>query len=394
MQLAPTPEQVALQEELRGYFQELMTPELVEEIQGSTEGGGPLYRHALQKMGKDGWLGIGWPKQYGGQGRSPIEQYIFSNEVQRAGFPLPFLTLGTVGPTIMQFGSEEQKRRFLPAILRGEIHFAIGYSEPDAGTDLASLKTKAERDPASGEWVINGQKTFTSLADHADYIWQAARTDPDAPKHAGISMFLVPTDAPGFKVSPIWTLGGIRTNATFYEDIRVPEENLVGGLNNGWTMIVNQLNHERVSLLAPGPFERVFNETLRWARSTKLPDGRRVIDQPHVQLNLARTEAHLEVLRLMGWKQAWALTRGNLHPAAASAVKVFGSEFFVEGYRWLMEIVGPAATLRRGSPGAVVRGQLERMYRTASILTFGGGANEIKRDIIAAAGLAMPRERR
>jgi alkylation response protein AidB-like acyl-CoA dehydrogenase len=393
MRFAYTLEQEALRDELRAYFNELMSPELIVEIEGAAEGGGgPLYSEALKKMGQDGWLGIGWPKEYGGQGRTPIEQYIFSNEVQRAGFPLPFLTLGTVGPTLMQFGTEAQKQKFLPPILRGELHFAIGYSEPNAGTDLASLVTKAERD--GDEWVINGQKTFTSLADFADYIWLAARTAPDAPKHAGISMFLVPTSAPGYKITPIWTLGGVRTNATFYEDVRLPAENLVGGENNGWAMIVNQLNHERVSILAPGPFERLFAEVVRWARETKLADGRRVIDQPHVQMNLARVEAHLEVLKLLGVKQAWSMTRGKLHPADASAVKVFGSEFLVDGYRWLLEIFGQVGILKRGSPGAVIKGLAERMYRTASILTFGGGTNEIQRDIISAAGLQMPRERR
>jgi len=392
VRIAYTPEQELLRSELGAYFDELMTPELLAEIEGSGEGGGPLYRQALRKMGSDGWLGIGWPKEYGGQGRSPIEQYIFSNEVQSAGFPIPFLTLGTVGPTLMHFGSDELKSEFLPRILRGECQFCIGYSEPNAGTDLASLTTKAVRD---GEgWVINGQKVFTSLADYADYVWLAARTDPDAPKHRGISMFIVPTSAPGFKISPIWTLGGVRTNATFYENVRVPDSYLVGGENNGWSMITTQLNHERVSLMSPGPFARTFDEILRWAKETKLADGRRVIDRPFVQLNLARIRAHLEALKLMTLKQAWALTQGQLHPADASTVKVFGSEFMVDGYRWLLEVIGQAGYLKRGSPGAVLRGRIERMYRAASILTFGGGTNEVQRDIIAAAGLQMPRERR
>ena len=392
MRIAYSAEQEKLRDELRAYFDELMTPELVLEIESSGEGGGPLYRQVLKKMGTDGWLGIGWPKEYGGQGRTPIEQYVFSNEVQRAGFPLPFLTLGTVGPTLMHFGGDELKQEFLPRILRGEVHFAIGYSEPNAGTDLASLTTKAVRD--GDEWVINGQKVWTSLADYADYIWLAARTDPDAPKHRGISMFIVPTTAPGFKCSPIWTLGSLRTNATFYENVRVPSSYLVGEENNGWSMITTQLNHERVSLMSSGPFSRLFEEALRWTKETKLADGRRVIDRPFVQLNLAKVKAHLEVLRLMSWKQAWALTQGQLQPADASTVKIFGSEFFVEAYRWLLEVIGQAGYLKRGSTGAVLRGRLERMYRTASILTFGGGANEIQRDIIAAAGLQMPRERR
>ena len=382
-----TPEQKAFRDELRGYFAEMMTPELFEEIRGS-EGGGPLYTQALRQMGRDKLLGISWPKEYGGQDRGPIEQFIFSDEVQRAGFPLPFLTLNTVGPTLMRYATEEQKREFLPRVLRGELQFAIGYSEPEAGTDLASLRTRAVRD--GDEWVIDGQKTFTSLAGFADYIWLAARTDPDAPKHRGISMFLVPTSSPGFKLTPIETMGGVRTNSTFYESVRVPADHLVGGENNGWSLITGQLNHERVSLMNVGPVQRLLDEVRQWTQDTKLADGRRVIDQPWVQSNLARVHAKLEALKLMAWKQAWALQHGNLHPADASAVKVFGSEFYIEGYRALLEVMGIRGTIKTGSPGAVVHGRIEMMYRNALILTFGGGTNEVQRDIVAMAGLGMP----
>ena len=231
---------------------------------------------------------------------------------------------------------------------------------------------------------------FTSLADYADYIWVAARTDPEAPKHRGISILVVPTDAPGFKWTPIHTVSAARTTATYYEDVRVPVSNRIGPENQGWSLIVSQLNHERVSLFNAGPIQRTFEEVCEWARETKLADGRRVIDQPWVQHNLAKFQAHLEVLKLMNWKQAWALTQGNLHPADASAVKVYGSEFNVEGYKLLMEVVGEAGCVKEGSPRAVVRGLLELMYRTSLILTFGGGTNEVQRDIIAMAGLGMP----
>jgi alkylation response protein AidB-like acyl-CoA dehydrogenase len=380
-------EQKALREQLRDYFAELISDEVREELRGS-EGGGPEYTRVLRQLGQDAWLGIGWPEEYGGKNRTPIEQYIFAEEIQRAGFPLPFLSINTVGPTIMQFGSDEQKQRFLPPILRGELQFAIGYSEPDAGTDLASLKTTAVRD--GDEYVINGSKVFTSLADFADYVWVAVRTDPEAPKHRGISILVVPTDAPGFKWTPIETVAGVRTTSTYYEDVRVPVSNRIGAENRGWSLIVSQLNHERVSLFNAGPIQRIFEEVCDWAREARLVDERRVIDQPWVQLNLARFQAHLEVLKLMNWKQAWALTQGNLHPAEASAVKVYGSEFNVEGYKLLMEVVGESGCIVEGSPRAVVGGLLERMYRTSLILTFGGGTNEIQRDIIAMAGLGMP----
>jgi len=383
-----TDDQKSLRDELRAYFADLMTPELEDEVSVG-EGGGPLFRQAMRKLGSDGWLGIGWPEQYGGQGRSPIEQYLFAEEAQRAGFPLPFLTINTVGPTIQQFGSDGQKAEFLPRILRGECLFAIGYSEPDAGTDLASLKTKAVRD--GDDWVINGQKLWTSLADFADYVWLAARTDPEAEKHAGISIFIVDTKSPGFSHTPIRTIGSIRTNATYYDNVRVPASHLVAGEGKGWTLIVNQLNHERVSLMSTGPLERVFLQTVDWARATRLDDGRRVIDEPWVQHNLARVEAKLEILKLLNWRQAWNMTRGALDYAEASTVKVYGSEFYIEGYQLLLEVVGQAGYVRRGSRGDVLKGRLERMYRSMLILTFGGGTNEIQRDIIAVAGLGMPR---
>jgi hypothetical protein len=389
-----TPEQHALRAELREYFNRMMTSELQAEVASGvgSEGGGPLFRKALRQMGADGWLGIGWPKEYGGRGRSPVEQFIFSDEVQRAGFPLPFLTINSVGPTIMELGTDAQKREFLPRILRGECLFAIGYSEPSAGTDLASLRTRAVRD--GDEYVINGNKVFTSLADHSDYIWLAARTDPNAKKHKGISIFIVDTTLPGYKCMPIYTVSGVRTNATFYEDVRVPAAALVGRENEGWWLITSQLNRERIALSAIGPLERTLEDVQRWTQETRLADGRRVIDQPWVQLKLARLRAKWEVLKLLNWRQAWCMTAGTLNFGEASAVKVYASEFYVEAYRDLLEIIGPAGYLKRNSPGAVLGGRLEFFYRAALIFTFGGGTNEVQRDIIAMAGLQMPRSLR
>jgi len=387
MYLDFTPEQRAFQAELREYFSKLVDEQAVKEMRGS-EGGGPTYNRILKQMGADGVLGVGWPKEYGGQGRGPVDQYIFSEEVQRSGFPLPFLTLNTVGPTLMKYGNEKQRKFFLPRILKGECQFAIGYSEADAGTDLASLKTRAVRD--GDEYVINGAKMWTSLANFADYIWLAARTNTEVKKHAGISIFLVPTDAPGYSITPIKTIGGVQTNATYFENVRVPAENLIGGENNGWGLITGQLNHERVSLMNIAPLEVLLDDTRRWAQETKLADGRRVIDQPWAQTNLARVHAKLRVLKLMNWKMAWQLQHTDLKMADASAVKVFGSEFFVEAYRALMEIFGPLGTLQGDSPGAILAGRVESMYRNTLILTFGGGTNEVQRDIIAMAGLGLP----
>jgi len=385
MYLAYSAEQEALRQELRGYFADLMTPAVEAEV-AEGETGGPACLEAVRKMGRDGWLGIGWPTEYGGQGRTDVEQFIFINEAWRAGAPIPFLSINTVGKTIMEYGSEAQKQFFLPRILAGELHFSIGYTEPNAGTDLASLTTKAVKD--GDEWVITGQKTFTSLASYADYVWLAARTDPEASKHRGISIFLVPTTDPGFSMSKIATMVNACTYNTFYDDVRVGDDAIVYGLNRGWDLIINQLNYERVSLGPPGTVERVYDDVRRWTQDTKLPDGRRVVDQEWVQLNLARVHAKLEFVKLINWKVAAA---GSANPADASATKVFATEFYTEAYRLLMEVLGPNAYLSRGSGAAVLAGRLERAFQGCLILTFGGGVNEVQRDLIALFGAGLPR---
>ena len=387
MELDFTTEQKKFRDDLRTYFKEMMSEALVGELRSDGEGGGPLFRAAMKQMGKDGILGVGWPKEFGGQGRTPMEQFIFADEVQSAGFPLPFLTLNTVGPTIMHYGTDEQKAEILPKVLAGEIFFAIGYSEPGAGTDLASLTTSARRD--GDEWVINGQKMWTSLAGYSDFIWLAARTDPDMPKHRGLSMFLVPTTAEGYSRQKIMTVGGVTTNATFYDGVRVPADSLIGGENNGWSLITGQLNHERISLTSVGPIRRTLRDVVEWARETTV-DGERVIDKGWVRQNLARVYAKVQVVRLMNWKQAWAAQEGQPHPAAASAVKVFGSELNIEAYRALMEITNARGNIGRDDPGSVLQGRIESAYRNGLILTFGGGTNEVQRDIIAMAGMGLP----
>ena len=385
MDIAYTEEQEALRDRMRAYFAELMTDEVIEECaQGET--GGPACLAAVRKMGADGLLGLGWPVEYGGQGATPVEQYIFINESWRAGAPTPFLSINTVGITIQQFGSDAQKKFFLPKILAGELHFSIGYTEPGSGTDLASLTTKAVKD--GDEWVINGQKVFTSLASYADYIWLAVRTDPAAPKHRGITIFAVPTTDPGYSYQKISTMVNASTFQTFYDNVRVPDSAIIGELNHGWDLIVNQLNYERVSLAPPGSVERVYTQTLDWARTERLADGRRVIDQPWVQTNLARVQAGIEALTLMNWKAASA---AKIDPALCSAIKVYGTEFFVEAYRMLLEVVGPRGAQSRESPFAELQGALERAAQGTLILTFGGGVNEVQRDLISLFGLGMPR---
>jgi 3-oxocholest-4-en-26-oyl-CoA dehydrogenase alpha subunit len=390
MHIDLTDEQRRLKRQLRAYFADLMTVELHDELH-ATEGGGPLYHAAMHQMAADGWLGLGWPVEVGGKGRPPIEEFLFFNEVQRAGFPIPLLTLNTVAPALIHFGSDAQKSFYLSRILEGKCHFSIGYTEPESGTDLASLRTSAVRD--GDHYVVNGQKIWNSLADHADYLWLACRTDPEAAPHKGISILIVPMDAPGVQRTPMAALGDNNVHAVYLEDVRVPVENLVGREHAGWKLITTQLNHERVALMSVGPLERLLGETTEFAASTACGEGR-LIDLPWVCTCLARVRAGVDALRLLNWKQAWAMGRGSVAPADASVLKVFGSELYVSAYRDLLQVLGEAGTLQRGSAGAALQGQVERYYRATLVLTFGGGTNEVQRDIIAMTALRMPRGRR
>jgi 3-oxocholest-4-en-26-oyl-CoA dehydrogenase alpha subunit len=391
MDLSYTPEQERLRQQLREYFAGLMTPEVRAALATADGeyGNGEAYRRVVRQLGRDGWLARSWPPQYGGRGASVLDQLIFTDEAAVAGVPVPFLTINTVGPTIMRFGTAEQKAHYLPRIAAGEIHFSIGYSEPEAGTDLAALRTRAVRD--GDGYVIDGQKMWTSLIQYADYVWLACRTDPEAPRHRGLSILIVPTSAAGFSWTPVRTVAGPTTSATYYSGVRVPLSALVGEENQGWPLITNQLNHERVALTSAAPVQSALRAVCDWARATKLAGGQRVIDAEWVQLNLARVHAKAEFLKLLNWQiAAEAASPG---PAAASATKVFGTEFAIEAYRLLMEVLGANAQVRDG-PGAVLSGKIERMHRAALILTFGGGTNEVQRDIIAATALGLPVARR
>jgi alkylation response protein AidB-like acyl-CoA dehydrogenase len=389
MYLEESPEQQQLRVELRAYYADLLTDEV---RAGLVEGGegGKAWEHCIRQVGKDGWLGIGWPTEFGGQGRPATDQFIYFDETRRAGAPFPFVTITTVGPTLMRYGTEEQKSFFLPKILAGELTFAIGYTEPEAGTDLAALRTRAVRD--GDEYVINGAKVFTSGGDQRGYVWLAVRTDPDVPKHKGISILCVPTTSPGFSWSIINTVGGLTTTATFYEDVRVPVVNRVGDENQGWQMITTQLNHERVGLAAwSGLSISIYEDVVAWAARQTTDDGRTLIEQPWVQMDLAKCHAELEAMWLLNWRMAVHVANDELTGAESSSIKVFGTERTIEVYRLLLGIVGAAGYLQPGSPGALLRGRLEASGRQAQINTFGGGVNEVQREIVATAGLGMKR---
>jgi alkylation response protein AidB-like acyl-CoA dehydrogenase len=379
-----TEAQLALRDELRGYFGGLIAP--ADRLAMRTDRHGQVYREIVRRMGRDGWLGVGWPVEYGGRGFGAVEQQIFVSEAARADVPLPAVTLQTVGPTLRAFGTAEQKDLFLRRILAGEVHFAIGYTEPGAGTDLAALTTRAVRDGDS--YVVNGQKIFTTGAHEADYIWLAVRTDPDAPRHKGVSILIVDTADPGFSWTPIITSDGAHhVNVTYYTDVRVPVSMRVGAENEGWRLVTTQLNHERVMLGPAGRLGALHDRVLHWAQAHTGPDGRPIAGQPDVRRVLGRVRAVLRVNELLNWQVAVADT---VHIADASATKVFASERLQRLGQQLAEVVG-----RHGDPAEESTAELLRWLDVQGkrnlALTFGGGVNEIQRELIATAGLGLPR---
>ncbi|WP_043624488.1 acyl-CoA dehydrogenase family protein [Nonomuraea candida] len=376
-----TPEQRRLRDELREYFGSCLSA--ADRAKIAEDPFGEAYMEHCRRLGRDGKLGLGWPKEYGGGGYGPLEQQIFANEIARAGVPYPIITVQTVGPTLMQYGTEEQKKAFLPRILAGECHFAIGYSEPEAGTDLASLRTTAVLD--GDHYVVNGQKIFTSGAHYAQHIWLAARTNPEARKHKGITMMIVDTDDPGFSWTPIVTMDGRHhTNATYYSDVRVPVNRVVGEVDRGWDLIVNQLNHERVTLGPAGNLGQTYDRFHAWATRTGLDA------EPDVRRALARVWAAFRTNELLNWQVAANMDLGWLGAPDASATKIYGSERMQEAGR----IVGDVLA-RYGDPSdpetAEFVERLDHGVKGAVVLTFGGGVNEVQRELIAMLGLNLPR---
>jgi 3-oxo-4-pregnene-20-carboxyl-CoA dehydrogenase beta subunit len=374
-----TEEQHALRERLRAYLAGLLSPAqraiLLRERHGSA------YRDVVARLGADGWLGLGFPTEYGGGGLGPVEQQIFVNEAARADIPLPAVTLQTVAPTLLAHGSPAQRDLFLPRILAGQVHFAIGYTEPEAGTDLAALRTRAVRD--GDEYVVNGQKTFTTGAHDADYLWLACRTDPDAARHRGLSILIVDTADPGYSWTPIITCDGAHhVNSVYLSDVRVPVSMRVGAENGGWRLLTTQLNHERVMLGPAGRLGALHDRVRAWASATPA-----LLDRPDVRRALARTHACLRVNELLNWQVAGTDPPGA---ADASATKVFASERLLRLAQELEEVVG-----RHGDPAdpatADLMTWLDVQAKRNLVLTFGGGVNEIQRELIASAGLGLPR---
>ncbi|MFI5889661.1 acyl-CoA dehydrogenase family protein [Actinoplanes sp. NPDC051513] len=367
-----TEEQHALRARLRAYLNGVLSREERETL--LLERHGAVYRGLIRRLGRDGWLGLGFPTRFGGGGLGPVEQQIFVNEAARADVPLPAVTLQTVAPTLLAHGSPEQQEFFLPPILAGELHFAIGYTEPEAGTDLAALRTRAVRD--GDEYVVNGQKMFTTGAHDADYLWLACRTDPDAARHKGLSILIVDTRDPGYSWTPIITCDGAHhVNSVYLSDVRVPVSRRVGDENGGWRLLTTQLNHERVMLGPAGRFAALIDRVREWAP-----------DQPDIRRALARAEACRRVNELLNWQ----VTGAEPNAADASATKVFSSERLLRHAQELEE-----AVWRHGDPGDPATAELltwlDVQAKRNLVLTFGGGVNEIQREIIASAGLGLPR---
>jgi len=379
-----TPEQRQLQAELRQYFSNLISSDEMKAMEKDRHN--EAYRAVIKRMGKDGKLGVGWPKEFGGLGFGPIEQSIFVNEAHRADVPLPAVTLQTVGPVLQQFGTDLQKKKFLPSILAGELHFAIGYSEPEAGTDLASLRTSAVRH--GDEYIVNGQKMWTTGGHDADYIWLACRTDPEAVKHKGISILIVDTKDPGFSWTPvILSDGAHHTNATYYNDVRVPADMLVGEENGGWRLITTQLNNERVMLGPAGRTAGIYDRLHEWAAKPG-GDGVTPIDHQDVKRALGEIYSMWRVNELLNWQVAAAGEEINV--ADAASTKVFGTESIQYIGRLAEEIVGKYGN--PAEPGtAELLEWLDSQTKRNLVITFGGGVNEVMREMIAAAGLKVPR---
>ncbi|MFD9552424.1 acyl-CoA dehydrogenase family protein [Nocardia salmonicida] len=379
-----TAEQRRLREELRSYFADLISP--TEAAVMAVDRHGDTYREVVRRMGRDGWLGVGWPKEFGGQGFGPMEQQIFFNEAVRADVPLPLVTLLTVGPTLQKYGTDAQKKKFLPGILSGDIHFAIGYSEPSAGTDLAALRTTAVRD-GDGDWIVNGQKIFTTGAHEADYVWTACRTGTVESRHRGITILIVDTKDPGYSWTPIITCDGAHhTNATYFDDVRVPADMLVGEENRGWRLITTQLNHERVSLGPSGKIEQLYDRLRDWSAQHSL------LGEPEVRRALGRVRTMVRLNELLNWQVAAADTSAaqNEVIADASATKIFSTESLQEAGRIVEEIIGRYGD--SAEPGtAELLDWLDRRTKQNLVVTFGGGVNEIMRELVATAGLDLPR---
>ena len=385
-----SPREQAWRDEVREFIGEHVDDALADETrERGNEGRGPRAQEFLDALKERGWWGLAWPEEYGGLGKTAVEQWIFIDEIESAGAPMLPLTVTSVAPTIMRIGSEEQKQSWLPRIQEGEIEFALGYSEAEAGTDLASLQTRAELD--GDEWVVRGAKMWNTMAHHATHNWLAVRTEPEARKHKGISMMIVPMDAPGVSVQPIWVWPGLRTNALFLDEVRVPRANLIGERGMGFYYAAMALNFERLSIGSVGSARRHFRALVEEVRGLVV-DGRPLRDESWVRETLARLHVEIEAAAMLGLETAWALDRGGVPAAESSMAKIYVSELSQRIADAGCEILGLNGQLHAEDPRALAGGRMQWLYRLSPMLAFGGGTNEVQRDIIGFMGFGLPRK--
>jgi alkylation response protein AidB-like acyl-CoA dehydrogenase len=390
MRYAYSPTQLAWRDEVRAFVREHVTEALRAEMRlAGNEGDGPLARAFHGALFEKGWWGVAWPEEFGGLGKNAVEQFIFIEEMEAAGAPGMRLSVTSVAPTIFRVGTKAQQDTWLPKILSGVCEFAVAYSEPAAGTDMAALTTRAELD--GDEWVINGQKMWNTGAHTATHNWVAVRTEPDAPKHRGISMLIVPMDRPGIEVQPIWTMSNIRTNAVFFDNVRVPRDHLIGERGQGFYYAAMALTFERIALGSVGMVRRLFEELKMFVRRTTR-DGVPLGRIPWVRRAMADLEMRIEVGRQLGLLNAWLIDQGQVPVKEGGMTKVFATELNTHFASTGLEIMGLAGQLAPTEPAAPLHGRLQWLYTIAPMQRFGGGTNEVQRMLIATMGLGLPRK--
>ncbi|MEZ4331867.1 MAG: acyl-CoA dehydrogenase family protein [Myxococcota bacterium] len=371
--------------EVRAFLAETVT----DAMRGRAHSTGTYHDWSLHRaLGRKGWIAAAWPRELGGQARDPAEMAAFHEEAALAEAPIDGLLITMmVANTIRDVGTDAQRREFIPPMIRGESLVALGYSEPGAGSDVAAVRTRAVRDGAG--WRIDGEKVFTSLAHESQYVFLLARTDPEKPKREGLTLFLVPLDTPGIEIRPIRTLGGERTNATFYHDVRIDDRHRIGEVDGGWKVLGVALTHERAGGSQEGT--RVLAQFVDWARDARDDAGRRWLDDPGVLEAIGRVAIRNEVAYLLARRASWLVERGEPATVASSTARLFYTTSFQETCSELLDLVGPEGVLQHGEPGAPADGWLERAHRHAAVGTIYAGSSEIQRTIIARQGLRLPR---
>jgi alkylation response protein AidB-like acyl-CoA dehydrogenase len=385
-----TEEQKAFAKEVEAFLDEHDDPEVFDVTRENMAQivDTPKRRAFMAEVGAQGWLGITWPEEYGGQEGEGVYEYLLNEALARRGGPQIGKGVGIIGKTLIRHGNERLKAEFLPKILRNEVEFAVGYSEPDAGSDAASMKLKAVRD--GDGWMLNGQKVWTTSAHFAEWYWMGARTDPDS-KHQGITLFLVPLDHPGITIKEIWTMGDERTNEVFLDDVWVSDDYVVGEVNKGFQYISEALDLERFTMFTFSPIKQRFDVLCEYVRAASR-DGEPLRDDPVVRQRIAQLATDLEVARVLGLRFVNEAIKGGAPPTTqASEYKLFATELSKRLADASMDIAGPGTQLRVKTEEAPMAGRAESTYRYTVIDTIGGGTSEVQKNIIARRKLGLPK---